>query len=134
MLVDPQIFLQIASFEFRKLNSIVQNGPQNPVGKSVVIFLVIFPGQIGDDVRGAGPLYSMRCDLVSRNDLAAPTELYAWVLLEGRCQSDFQAACAVSSAGGRRGDTVRDENQPRQYRSSQLRDRRIAVSINPANE
>jgi hypothetical protein len=54
--------------------------------------------------------------------------------LEYRRQRNFETAgTAVYFASGIR-NPVRNQNQPRQYRSSQLRESRMAVRINPAME
>jgi hypothetical protein len=49
-----------------------------------------------------------RCDLVRGTTLPLQPNYTPGFCLKV-CQSDFQAACAVGSAGGRCGDTVRDE-------------------------
>ena len=48
--VDPQVSGQIGPAEFGKVDPVVQNGPEHPVGEAVVIFLVVGILQVGDHI------------------------------------------------------------------------------------
>ena len=56
------------------------------------------------------------------------------MILEDGGERDLQAAGPLRLVGARHGYPVGDENQPRQYLSSQERDSRMAVRISPAME
>jgi len=75
-----------------------------------------------------------RLDIGGGHDLAAPAEPHAFHFIHRRRERDFEATGAL--AGVRTGNRhpVRHEDQPRQYRSSQLRDSRMAVRISTAIE
>ena len=80
-----------------------------------------------------------RCDrlgddiLLGRN-AAAPSEPHAGAPLEQRANGDRKPARLAGAVAARDGHAVGNDDQPRQYRSSQLRERRIAVKIRPAIE
>jgi hypothetical protein len=56
------------------------------------------------------------------------------VLLEERTYGNGKPAGLIAAIAARDSHAVRDYDQPRQYRSSQLRDSRIADKIRPAIE
>jgi hypothetical protein len=56
------------------------------------------------------------------------------MLLEQGANRNRKSAGLVAAVAARDSLTVRNYYQPRQYRSSQLRDSRIAVKIRPAIE
>ena len=57
MLVDPHVAGEIAAGKLGEVQPIVQDRPQHPIGKAVVVFVVIFLGQIGNDVGNAALSY-----------------------------------------------------------------------------
>ena len=134
MLVHAEIAGEIAAGEFRQVDPIVQNRPQHPIGEAVVVFLVVLLRQVGDDVSGSRPLDRLGDDFVGWDHISAPAEPYVGNHFEDRRERNFEPAGAISSTGARNGHAIGNEDQPRQYRSSQLRDKRIAVRIRPAIE
>ena len=134
MLVHPEIAGQVAAIELGQVDAIMQHRPQHAVGEAVVIFLVVLLGEIGHHERALLALDRARPDLARGHDLAAPAEPDALHFIHRRRERDFEAAGALAGARPRKRHPVRNEDQPRQYRSSQLRDSRMAVRISPAIE
>jgi hypothetical protein len=132
--VDPQVARQVTAGKLGEVEPVVQDWPQNAIGKSVVELLVILLGEIRQHIRRVRPLYRLGRRFRIWHDASAPSEPQSWMALEDRAQGDLQPAGAAVAFSGRNGDTVGDEYQPRQYRSSQLRDKRMAVRISPAIE
>src|SRR5262249_56144490 len=62
-------------------------------------------------------------------DAAAPAEPQATVTLERRADRNFKSTRSCSAVGN--ADPVGHYDEPRQYRSPQLRDSLIAVKISP---
>ena len=50
MLVDAHVAGEIAARKLGEVQPIVQDRPQHSIGKAIVIFVVIFLSQIGNDV------------------------------------------------------------------------------------
>ena len=73
-LVHAEIAGEIAAGEFRQVDPIVQNRPQHPIGKTVVVFLVVLLRQVGDDVSGSRPLDRLGDDFLGWDDVSAPAE------------------------------------------------------------
>src|SRR5262249_49851307 len=132
--VDTEIAGEVAAAELGQVDTVVQHRPQNTVGKAVVIFLVVLLGEIGDDVSSLCPFHRLGGDLVRRAPVPTPAEPYARDLLQDRLQGDFKPAGALSARTAWDRNPVGDDNYPRQYRSSQLRESRIAVRTSPAIE
>ena len=131
--VDAEIAGEVAAVELGEIDPVVQDRPQHPVGEAVVIFLVVLLGQVGDDEAPLRGLDLARGDLACRDNIAAPAEPHRLRMLPDRRERDLKPARALAVRARRR-DTIGDEDQPRQYRSSQLRESRIAVRIRPAME
>ncbi len=51
MLVDTHISTEIATRELGHIQPVMQNRPEHSIGESIVIFLVVLFGQIGQDIR-----------------------------------------------------------------------------------
>src|SRR5689334_13608366 len=50
MLIDPHVSTQVATREFCEVQTIMKNRPQHTIGKTVVEFLVIGFGDVGNNV------------------------------------------------------------------------------------
>ena len=134
MLVHPEITCEVAPIELGQIDAIVQHRPQHPVGEAIVIFLIVLLGEVGHDERALPLSDRARFDCTGGNDFAAPAEPHALHFVENWRQRNFEPARTVAGARTGKRDSVGDKNQPRQYRSSQLRDSRMAVRISPAIE
>jgi hypothetical protein len=134
MRIDAAVTAEIAARELGKIEPIMQDRPQHPVGEAVVVFLIIRLGQIGHDVGHVALIDGMGRDLAVGRDGAAPAEPDTAVLLEQRTYGDGEPAGLVAAILARDGHTIRNDDQPRQYRSSQLRESRIADRMRPAIE
>ena len=132
--VDAPIPAQIAPHEFRQIEPVVQDRPEHTIGKAIVVFLVVRLRKIADDVCQAAMLYGRRGVVIVAGDFSAPPEPDAGILFQQGAHGDRKTARLVCTAAGRDRHAVGYDNQPRQYRSSQLRDRRIAVRMSPAIE
>src|SRR5689334_9213261 len=129
ILVDADISTKVASRKFGKVEPIMQNRPQHAIGESVVKFLIVILAQIdsrvSDVVVGDG-LHSARH--IFRN-ASAPAKPETAMPLERGSDRHFEST--GPSATIRYTNSVRHYDEPRQYRSPQLRDSLIAVKINP---
>src|SRR5262249_34906358 len=119
IVVDTQVAGQIATGEFGKVDAVVQDRPQHPVGEAVVVFLVILLGEIGNDVGDLVFDDLAGLDLAARGDAATPAEPDSGRTLERGLDGNFEAAGARLAVLIRNGDPVRYYDEPRQYRSSQ---------------
>ena len=134
MHIDPQVAAEVAAREFGEVEPVVQDRPQHAVGEAVVVFLVVLLGEVGHHVAQAALVMVLVARSSIRGDRSAPAEPEAAVLLEQGAHGHRETAGLAAAVGVRDGDPVRDHDQPRQYRSSQLRDSRIALKIMPAIE
>src|SRR5215831_20065457 len=132
MRVDTAIAAEIAARKLRQIEPVVQDRPQHAIGEAVVIFLIVGLDQVGDDVGHVAALNGPGRDLLFSRNRSTPAEPEAAVALEQRAHRNGKPARLAIAA--RDGYTVGNDDQPRQYRSSQLRDSRIAVKIKPAIE
>ena len=85
--VDPDVAGQIAAQIFGKVESVVQQRPERPIGEAVVVLLVVGAGEIGGDVGDAAVLDGAALQIVAVGDAAAPAEPDAAVALEERRRS-----------------------------------------------
>ena len=60
MRVDPHIAGQVAAGELGEIEAVVQDWPENAIGESVVVFLVILLGEIRQHIGRCRPLYRLR--------------------------------------------------------------------------
>ena len=60
----------------------MEDGPQYPVGKAIVVFLIIRLGEVGDDIRQATTVNGLGRNISVRGDLSAPSEPNTWMLLQ----------------------------------------------------
>ena len=135
MLVDAHVAGEIAAREFGLIEAIVQDRPQHPVGEAVVVFPVVVGAEAGHHVvdivvmdrRGLGRLALAR-------DLAAPAEPDALPVTQRRLDGHLEAAGPAAGLAVRHRHAIGDYDEPRQYRSSQLFDKRSALRIRPAME
>jgi hypothetical protein len=127
VIIDTQIAAQIAARELGKVNAVVQDRPQHAIGEAVVVFLVVLLREIERDIGDLVVHNLPRCDLGARGDLPAPAEPDAGRVLEGPVHGDFQSAGVRLYIFRGNGDPIRDYDELRQERSSQLRDSLIAV-------
>ena len=109
MAVHAKIAGDVAPREFGHVDVVVQNRPENAVGKTIVIFFVILLRQIGGDVACIFAFDCFGLDLVGLHDLAAPAEPNAGGLLENRRKRDFEPAGALRSLAWE-GRSVGNEN------------------------
>ncbi len=127
--VDAEVAAEIAAREFGEVEPVMQNRPQHPVGEAVVEFLVVVLAQIDGGVSDVVVLDDPgRARIVIRRT-PAPAEPKAATPPQRRPDRDFEPAGARVAIGN--ANSVRDYDEPRQYRSPQLRDSLIAVNINP---
>jgi hypothetical protein len=131
--IDSLITGEIPSRELGEVESVVQDRPQDAVRKAVVVLLVVVFGQVRDDIRDAILRNGMRARFAPGFDLAAPAEPNTRVSLERRAQRNFKAA-RMDAVAIRLRHAIRDYDDACQYRSSQLRDKRMALKIRPAIE
>src|SRR5262249_52839046 len=130
--MDAEVATEIAAAELCKVEPVMEDRPKHTVGEAVVIFLEILLRKIGQHIREARPFDQLRAYAIAGNDRAAPAEPNATMFLEGGTENDLEATGALLCAGI--WHAIGNKNQPRQYRSSQLRDKRIAVRMSPAME
>ncbi len=127
--IDAKIAAEIAAREFGQVEPVMQDRPQHAVGEAVVKFLVIVLAQIDGgvgDVVGLDDLGGLR--IVVR-DTPAPAEPKPAAPAQRWPDCDLEPAGARAAIGN--ANSVRYYDEPRQYRSPQLRDSLIAVNINP---
>src|SRR5215475_9762715 len=84
MSIDSEIAAEIPKCEFGEIQPIMQNRPQDAIGKAVVIFLIVVFRQICDNKFDIFVFEGARSQLVSRSDFAAPSEPDAAIMLERR--------------------------------------------------
>src|SRR5215471_7654903 len=129
ILVDAEIATKVSAREFGQIEPIVEDRPEHAVREPIIEFLVVVLTQIDRGIRDV-----VVCDgldptrLILRNS-SAPAEPEAAVPLE--CGSDRNFEPTGPRAAIRQTNSVRHYDEPRQYRSPQLRDSLIAVKINP---
>ena len=129
ILVYSEIAAKIASREFGEIKPIVQDRPQHTIGKAIVEFLVVILAEIDC---GKGDVFVRDGFHGPRHifgNASAPAEPQAAVPLERGPDSDFEPA--GPRAAIRHRNPVRHYDEPRQYRSPQLRDSLIAVNVSP---
>src|ERR1035441_5097213 len=127
--IDPQIAAKIAAGEFGEIEPVMQDRPQHTVGKTVVEFLVVVLAQTDGHVRNVVVLDRLGCPRMAIRNAPAPAEPDAAPPPERRPNRHFEPAGPRSAVGN--ANAVGDYDEPRQYRSPQLRDSLIAVIINP---
>ena len=129
ILVDAEIAAEIAAGEFGEIEPIMQDRPQHTIGEAVVEFLVVILAEID----GGEVMLSCVMDFTVRGISSATRPLQPNhrppMPLERRPDRDFEPA--GPRAAIRNGNPVRHYDEPRQYRSPQLRDSSIAVKVNP---
>src|SRR5262245_7026778 len=111
--VDAQIAAQIATGEFCAVDLVVENRPQHAIGEAVVVFLVIFLGEVADDVSDLVARDRPGFDLGARRYASAPTEPNPRHALERRLDGDLEPA-GTHPALIRNGYPVRYYDEPRQ--------------------
>ena len=129
ILVYPEIAAEIASREFGEIEPIMQDRPQHTVGKAVVEFLVVILAKIDSGIGNVFVRDGLHGPRHIFGNASAPAEPQAAVPLERRPNRDFEPAS--SRAAIRNSNPVRYYDEPRQYRSPQLRDSLIAVNVSP---
>src|SRR5437660_1128066 len=113
----------------------MQHRPQHAVGEAVVVFLVVLRPEAGDHVIDIVMLDDAGLGrLALAGDLAAPAKPYALAMAQRRLHRHLKAACPPAGLAVGHGNAVGDYDEPRQYRSSQLFDSRIALRMMPAIE
>ena len=132
--VHSPVAAEVAAREFRKVETVMQDGPQDPIGEAVVVFLIVRRREIRHDIRKAAFLDGAGSDVLVRRYRPAPAEPQTAVALEQGTNGDGQAPGLIGAVPARDCYSIRNDDQPRQYRSSQLRDNRMAVKISPAIE
>ena len=98
--IDPHIAAEIAAREFRQIQPIMQDGPEHLVGVAVVVFLIVFFGQIGQHIGLLTALIGPNLHVRPRGDPTAPAEPNPGMPLENRTDRHGQpagAACAVAA-------------------------------------
>ncbi len=129
ILVDAKIAAEIAAREFGEIESIVQDRPQHTIGEAVVEFLVIGLAQINSGIGNIIVRNGLHITGHIFGNAPAPAEPQAAVPLKRR--SDRHLEPAGPRAAIRNANPIRHYDEPRQYRSPQLRDSLIAVKVNP---
>ncbi len=113
----------------------MQERPQYAVGEAVVIFLVVVVAEVRHHIADVVVLDRLGLDRITvLGDISAPAEPYALTVTQRRVDGDFKSARAPAALAVGNRDAVGNDYEPRQYLSSQLRDSRIALKINPAIE
>src|ERR1700738_1676261 len=112
----------------------MQYRPQHPIGEATVVFLIIRGGEIGNDIGHPALLDCAGGPLTVGGNRAAPAKPQPAVAFEQRAHRYCETAGLIAAVAAPERHAIRYEKQTRQYRSSQLRDRRIALKINPAIE
>src|SRR5262245_2335496 len=127
--VDAEIAAEVAPGELGQIEPIVQNRPQHAIGETVIEFLVVIFAQVHRRV-GNVVLHD-RFDSPRRvfGYATAPAEPQAAIALERRPDRNLEPASPCAAV--RNTNSVRDYDEPRQYRSPQLRDSLIAVNVMP---
>src|ERR1700688_1882026 len=127
--IHPIITAEIAAREFGEIEPVMQYRPQHAIGKAVVEFLVIVLAQTDSDVGNVVALDGLgRLRIVIRN-ASAPAEPDA--AAPSQRGTDRYLEPAGPRPAIRNANAIGDYDEPRQYRSPQLRDSLIAVNINP---
>jgi len=104
VLIHPEIAAEIPARELGKIQPVMQYRPQHAIGETIVVFLIIFVRQIGDDVFDVLVLDGPRLQRlwrVRRRDLAAPAEPDATIALQRGPQRHFQTSGALRPFTGR---------------------------------
>ena len=127
--VDAKVAAEIAAREFGKVEPVMQDRPQHPIGEAVVEFLVVVLAQIGGGVSDVVVLDDPGRARIVISRAPAPAKPKAAAPPQRRPDRDFEPPGARVAIGN--ANSVRDYDEPRQYRSPQLRDSLIAVNINP---
>src|SRR6476661_1885557 len=129
ILVDAEIAAEVATGEFGEFEPIVEDRPQHTVCETIVEFLVVIFAEIDGGVGNV--VVSDRLDRPRQifSNASAPAKPEAAVPLKRRPDRDFKPAGPCAAIRNR--NSVRHYDEPRQYRSPQLRDSLIAVNVNP---
>src|SRR5258708_21041796 len=93
----------------------MQNRPQHPIGETVIVFLKLVSGQIGNDVFDVFVLDGSRPELVLRSDFPAPAKPHASVVLQRRPQRHLKPAGARRPIAGGGPSTLGSCTHSRQY-------------------
>ena len=112
----------------------MENRPQHPIGEAVVIFLIVGLDEVGHGIGHATVLNGLGRNILVARNRSAPAEPESLVPLEERAHGNGQPTGQIAAIAAWDGHAVRHYDQPRQYRSSQLRESRIAAKIRPAIE
>src|SRR4249920_3982512 len=129
ILIDPEITTEVATGEFGEIKPIVQNRPQHSIGEAVVEFLVVVLAEVDGGVGNIVVRDRFDRPRPVFSNAPAPAEPEAAMPLKRR--SDRHLEPTGPRAAIRNRNSVRHYDEPRQYRSPQLRDSLIAVKINP---
>ena len=127
--VDAEIATEIAAREFGEVEPVMQNRPQHAVSETVIEFLVIVLAQVDGGVSGIVVLGDLSGTRIVVGCASTPAKPKPAALAQRRPDRDLEPAGARVAIGN--ANSVRDYDEPRQYRSPQLRDSLIALKINP---
>src|SRR6476646_12227380 len=129
ILIHPEITAKVAARKFGEVEPLMQDGPQHTVCETVVELLGVVLAQIDGGVSGVVVDNGLDCWYQTVCNASAPAKPEATVPLERGSDRHFEPA--GPRAAIRNTNSVRHYDEPRQYRSPQLRDSLIAVNINP---
>jgi hypothetical protein len=90
----------------------MQNGPEHPVGISIVIFLKVFLAQVGEHIRLVTVRNGLDAGIRSGGNPAAPAKPDSGMPSQDRANRDSKAARAASAVAARDRDTIGDYDQP----------------------
>lgn len=111
-LVDPHIAAEVAAGEFRQVQPVMQDRPEHAVGISIVVFLKIFLGEVGQHIRLMAVLDGADAHVRCGGDPPAPAKPDTGMPLQDRADRDCEAARPASAIAGRDRDTIGDHDQP----------------------
>src|SRR5262249_7567648 len=127
--IDAEIAAEVTTREFGEIQAVMQNRPKHTVGEAVVEFLVVVLAEDSGGVRNAARSDGFHPPRRVVGNAPAPAEPKAAVPLERWPDRNFEPTGPRAMI--RNANSVRHYDEPRQYRSPQLRDSLIAVNINP---
>jgi hypothetical protein len=101
MKVDAEISAEVTPRKLGKIQPIMQNWPQHPIGETVIVFLKFVFGEIGDDVLDIVTFDGSRSQFILRADLSAPSDPDAAVAVQRRPQRHLKPAGALGAVARR---------------------------------
>jgi hypothetical protein len=111
VVIDTQIAAQIPARELGEVDTVVQYRPEYAIGEAIVVFVVIFSGEIERDV-GYLIVHDLLCgNLSMRSNLSTPAEPSARFVLKRGLDGNFKPARARVYIFLGNADSIRDYDE-----------------------